>query len=279
MRRAYRIGMPASQRKPTALGELLRYWRRVRKLSQLECALEAEVSARHLSFVETGRSRPGRDMVMRLAEVLDLPLRDRNALLHAAGFAPVYRETGLDDPELAPVRAAIEFLLERHDPYPAVLVDRHWNQLLGNRSAMTVLPRFVRSPEVLAPPINVMSLLFDPRGVRDFVVNWEELAGVLIQRLHREAAHDPGDQRMQALLDEALSAEGVPEDWRTPDLGADHPIMIEMRVRRDDLELGLYSAITTLGTPLDITLQELRLETFLPADVASDRLLRDLVDL
>lgn len=268
--------MAQGHRKPTALGELLRYWRGIRKLSQLDLALEAEVSARHLSFVETGRSKPSREMVLRLAEVLELSLRDRNGLLHASGFAPVYRETRLDDPELAPVRRSIEFLLSRHDPYPAVLVDRHWNQLMGNRAASAIMPRFVKSAEALTPPINTMKLLFDPAGIRPFVVNWEELAGAMVQRLHREVAHDPGDEPMCALLDMALSADGVPDSWRAPDLGAEHPIVVEMRVRRGDLELGLFSAITTLGTPLDITLQELRLETFLPADEQTEQTLRDL---
>jgi transcriptional regulator with XRE-family HTH domain len=267
--------MPARQ--PTAFGELLRYWRGTRKLSQLELALAAEVSARHVSFVETGRSRPSREMVLRLVEVLDLPLRDRNKLLHAAGLAPAFGETDLDSAEMAGVRRSLEFLLDRHDPCPAVVVDRHWNLLLQNRGAAVVLPRFVASPAALAPPINVMRLLFDPNGVRPFIVNWDELAASMVQRLHREAALDPGDDRARVLLETALAA-GVPASWRVPELGADQSPMVEMRLRDGELELALFSAVTTIGTPLDVTLQELRLETFFPVDEASAAALRSLTD-
>jgi transcriptional regulator with XRE-family HTH domain len=255
------------------LGQLLRYWRGVRKLSQLDVALQAEVSARHLSFVETGRAQPSRQMVLLLAEVLDVPLRERNAMLQAAGFVAAYRQTDLDAPELLPVRRSIEFLLERHNPYPAVVVDRHWNLLLQNRAAMVALPRFIANPGAFSPPVNVMRLLFHPDGARPFIANWDEIAGVMIQRLAREAVAAT-DEPTRALLEEALGTEGMPARFSAVDLGSAPPLVVPMRFVRDQMTLSLFSAITTLGTPQDITLQELRLETFFPADEPSDELLR-----
>jgi transcriptional regulator with XRE-family HTH domain len=252
-------------------GTLLRSWRQARHFSQLDLAGEAEVSARHISFLETGRAQPSRDMVMRLADVLDVPLRERNALLQAAGFAAGYRQTELSAPELAAVRRSLEFLLERHAPYPAVLVDRHWNLRLANRPAMVLLPRFVDAA-ALQPPINVVRLLFRADGFRPHVVNWDEVAASLVDRLHREATLAATDPEARALLDEAL-ATGAKAD---PRAAPAQPI-IPIHLRRGDLELRIFSAITTLGTPADVTLQELRLETFFPADEASDAALRKLV--
>lgn len=266
--------MPARQATP--FGALLRSWRGARKLSQLDLATEAGVSARHLSFLENGRARPSREMVLLLAEVMAVPLREQNALLQAAGFAAAYGETDLDAPEMAAVRASIRFLLDRHEPYPAVLLDRHWNVVMTNRGGTALLSGFVLSPAALQPPVNVMRLLFRPDGARSFIVNWDELAAAMIQRLHREAALAARDDRAHALLAEALAAD-VPADWRTPRLGADQPVLVPMRLARDGLEVALFSAITTLGTPLDVTLQELRLETFFPADDESEAALRALV--
>lgn len=258
-------------------GSLLRYWRGARNMSQLAVATEAEVSTRHVSFIETGKSTPSRDMVLLLAEVLEVPLRDRNALLQAAGYAPQYRETSLGAPELQPIRRSIEFMLEHHNPYPAVLVDRHWNMQMQNHAAAALLPHFVADPSAFVPPINVMRMVFHPAGLRPFIVNWNELASSLVQRLHAEAVLTT-DEGLHALLDELLSAEGVPDNWRVPDYSADHPVIIPTHVRRDDLELRLFSAITTLGTPLDITLQELRIETFFAADEQTHETIHALVD-
>ncbi len=267
--------MPA--RKPSPFGSLLRYWRGARKQSQLAVALEAGVSARHLSFLETGRARPSRDMVLLLADVLEVPLRERNALLSAAGFAHAYRETALWDPAMATVRRSIEFLLSRHEPYPAIVVDRRWDVQLMNAAATRVFGAFV-DPASLAPPINAMRILFEPGGLRPYIVNWHEFAAIVVQRLHREAMASASDEDAQALLAEALAADGVPEDWRTPDLDAVPSVVAHMRARKGDLDLSLFSAITTLGTAIDITLNELRIETFFPADDATDAALRALAD-
>jgi len=242
----------------------------------LQLAVEADVSSRHVSFMETGRSKPSRQMVVQIAEVLEVPLRERNALLQAAGFAPLYRQSDLDGSELASVRQSLEFLLERHNPYPAVVVDRHWNLLLQNRASSQILPKFVESPAALVAPVNVMQLLFRADGLQPSVANWVELSSAMIGRLQREAAADPGDHETRALLEEALTAEGVDENSHVPDLGSMTPATAEMRLQRGDLTLGLFSAITTLGTPFDITLQELRLETFFPVDAASEDVVRSL---
>jgi transcriptional regulator with XRE-family HTH domain len=242
-------------------------------MSQLDVAVTAGVSARHLSFVETGRAQPSREMVLLLADVLEVPLRERNALLQAAGFAPGYRETDLGDAELGPIRRSLEFLLERHEPCPAVVCDRGWNLRMQNAAAIRLL-RAIVDPATIAPPLNIMRMVFAADGFRPYIVNWPELAGSLIQRLHREAlAH--GDDEAGDLLDMAL-ASGVPSGWRTVDLGAAPAAIVPMHLRKGDLELRLFSALTTLGTPLDVTVQELRLETFFPADPASEQTLRRL---
>ena len=261
----------------TPFGHLLRYWRDARRMSQLDVALAAQVSARHISYVETGRAQPSRDMVLLLVDVLDVPLRERNTLLQAAGYAPRFRESPLDAPALESVRKSIDFMLEHHKPYPAVLVDRHWNLLSQNRASAVLMTRFIADRAVLRRPFNVMRTLFEPGGLRPFVVNWEELAAAMIQRLHREAALSGPDDGAASLVDELLAIDGVPADWRKPDYAREHPVIIAMHLKREDLELKLFSAITTLGTPLDVTLQELRIETFFPADPETDQVIRRLV--
>jgi transcriptional regulator with XRE-family HTH domain len=173
---------PLRERAGGHVGPLLRHWRAARRVSQLDLALDADVSSRHLSFVETGRAQPSREMVLRLAEALEVPLRERNALLLAAGYAPLYRETDLGAPEMVEARLAVEFILAKQEPYPAIVVDRHWNLLLANPSTHRFLALFLPGPP--AGPVNVMRLMFDPRGVRPFVENWEEVARHLVERLH-----------------------------------------------------------------------------------------------
>jgi transcriptional regulator with XRE-family HTH domain len=272
---AARQGGGYRRRMRPRFGELLRTWRQARKRSQLDVAIAADISARHLSFLETGRSQPSREMVVLLAEVLDVPLRERNALLDAAGFAHRYRESGLDAPEMAPVRRSLAFLLERHEPYPAIVCNRRWDLLLANQAATRMVAHFVApGARALAAPPNVMRLLFAPDGFRPHVVNWRELASVMVQRLHREAlAHADDDAR--ALLDLALTSD-VPADWRAPDLELAPSPIVPMHVKKGDLELRLFSALTTLGTAVDVTAHECRLETFFPADEATEQALRRL---
>jgi transcriptional regulator with XRE-family HTH domain len=262
------VAAPEHQRAVSPVGELLRHWRRARGLSQLGLALEAGTTPRHLSFVESGRSQPSRAMVLRLARVLDVPLRERNRLLLAAGYAPLYRETGLAGDESAQVRAALARMLRRHEPYPAVVMDRHWNVLDANGAASGFFGWLLgdRPP---GTPANVIRLMFDPAGLRPFVSNWDAAADALIQRVHREAIGGVPDPETLALLDEVLSLPGVPPAWRVPDLHAVPVPVVPVEFEKAGLALSYFSTVTTLGTPQDAMLQEIRIESFFPADEAT----------
>jgi transcriptional regulator with XRE-family HTH domain len=248
------------------VGALLRRWRGARRLSQLALALQADVSSRHLSYVETGRSQPSREMVLRLADALEIPLRERNALLVAAGYAPRYFETGLAAPEMAQVRSAIELILKHQEPYPAFLLDRHWNILMANQSA----PRCTRFLLGAAPTeSNMMRLCLHPNGLRPVLVNWEETAGDLIRHLHDQIAASPSDERAHALLAEVLAYPGIPERWRLREIGAPTTPLLTTIFRKGDVELRFFSTLTTFGTPHDVALEELRIECSFPADEAT----------
>jgi transcriptional regulator with XRE-family HTH domain len=256
------------------VGELLREWRAARRLSQLDLALDAGMSARHLSCVETGKAQPSRDMIARLADALEMPLRERNALLMAAGYAPKYPETALGTPELAQVRRAIEFILEQQEPYPAFLLNRRWDVLMANRAAMRV-NSFVLRGRVSAHT-NMLRQIFDPADLRGVVVNWEDVAGNLIRHLHNEVAAAPSDVAARALLDEVLSYPGVPARWRTRELGAAPSPLLTTVFRQDGREISFFSTITTFGTPRDVTLDELHIECCFPVDDATAEFCRAL---
>jgi transcriptional regulator with XRE-family HTH domain len=189
-------------------GVLLRRWRAARRVSQLDLALDADISTRHLSCVETGRAQPSREMVLRLAEALQVPLRERNALLLAAGYAPLYLHTGLDTLELEAAHRAVAFLMAQHEPYPVLVVDRYWNTLRMNAGAKRFLALFPGSDSVT--PRNEVRLVFHPQGLRPFIENWESVAARIIQRVHREAAANPSDETMKRFLEELLSYPDVP---------------------------------------------------------------------
>ena len=259
-------------------GELLRHWRLARRLSQLTLATEAEVSARHLSFLETGRTQPSREMVLRLAGVLEVPMREQNVLLTAAGYAPMYRETSLGAPELSQVRRALGFMLAQQEPFPALVVDRHWNMLMQNEAARRLFGLFLdpeETAQVPGPP-NAVRLTFHPHGLRRYIANWEDLAGPLIQQIHRETVGGTPDEGTRRLLDELLAYPGVPSRWRTADAKAQSAPFLSLDLRKGDLTLRFFTTIATLGTPQDITLQELRVECFFPADGATEELARRL---
>jgi transcriptional regulator with XRE-family HTH domain len=249
-------------------GELLRHWRRARHLSQLALAGEASTTQRHLSFIESGRSQPSREMLLRLARILDVPIRERNQLLLAAGYAPLYRETGLADEQAAQVRAALERILTAHEPYPAVVMDRYWNVITANSAAGAFFGWLLGAREVGEPP-NVIRLMFDPRGLRPHVANWDAAAEALLQRVHREAVGGVPDHETLALLDQALAYPGVPPEWRTPDFRSPPLPVVPVEFEKDGLALSYFSTVTTLGTPQDALLQEIRLESFFPADEAT----------
>jgi transcriptional regulator with XRE-family HTH domain len=257
---------------PTHVGLLLREWRAVRRLSQLDLALEAGVSARHLSCVETGKARPSRDMITRLADTLDVPLRERNALLVAAGYAPQYPETALGTPELARVRQAIEFILEQQEPYPAFVLNRHWDILMANRAALRVNGYVMRGRA--SAHTNMIRQIFDPDDLRVAVANWDEVAGDLIHHLHQEVAASPSDLVARALLDEVLGYPGVPARWRRRELGVAPRPLLTTVLHRDRQELRFFSTITTFGTPRDVTLDELHIECCFPGDDATAELCR-----
>ena len=256
------------------VGELLRGWRDRRRLSQLELALESGISARHLSFVENGRSAPSRETVLRLAEELDLPLRERNDLLLAAGYAPVYSEAALDSPELASVRAAVRQVLRGHEPYPAVAVDRGWN-LLDANSGVALLTEGV-AEELLAPPANVLRASLHPDGMAPRILNLGEWRAHLLGRLRRQVAltADPALSRLLAELRSYPSGGSEPE-VEVPGPG---DIVVPLRLRHGGRELSFFSTVTTFGTPLDVTVSELALESFFPADPGTASVLRGLSD-
>ena len=249
-------------------GMHLRHWRQRRRLSQLDLAQEAEVSTRHLSYVETGRAAPSREMVLRLAERLEVPLRERNALLMAAGFAPMYRQRGLDDPALASARRAVELVLKGHEPYPALAIDRHWNLVAHN--ALVPLLMAGASPELLEPPINVLRLSLHPDGIARNIANLAQWRGHLLERLHQQIVAT-GDAVLQSLRDELAA-------YPVGDTGADAStaggellsgVVLPFRFRGPNGLLSFISTTTIFGTPVDVTLQELAVESFFPADAAT----------
>ena len=279
MDQARPAGRKAQDGAESAFGPLLRQWRARRRMSQLDLAAEAEISSRHLSFIETGRAGPSREMVRLLAQVLDVPLRDRNALLTAAGYAPIYRETRLEAPAMAQARRALDFILRQQEPYPALVLDRHWNVLDVNEGSARVQRAFLDSAAVaeLGPP-NAMRLMFHPRAFRPHIVNWEATAASLIQWLHRDALSGFADSETRALLQELLSYPDVPRHWRTLDVEASTAPFLPIEFSKDELSLRYFTTLTSLGTPHDITLQELRIECFFPADEATEAASRRLAD-
>lgn len=276
MLRAVDYVTPQPSRFAAQVGALLREWRAARRWSQLDLALEAGVSARHLSCVETGKSQPSRDMVARLADALEMPLRERNALLVAAGYAPKYPESALGTPELAQVRRAIECILRQQEPYPAFVLNRRWDVLMANDAAQRV-NRFVMHGRASAHA-NMIRQIFDPDDLRPAVANWEEVAGNLIHHLHGEVAAAPSDAAARALLDEALAYPGVPARWRMRDLDTAPQPLLTTVLRRDDRELRFFSTITTFGTPRDVTIDELHIECCFPMDEATTELCRSLAE-
>ncbi|MEV6414118.1 helix-turn-helix transcriptional regulator [Kribbella sp. NPDC051718] len=238
------------------VGELLRQWRHRRQLSQLDLAIAADVSARHVSLVETGKSQPSAEMVLRLAEQLDVPLRERNVLLLAAGFAPRYAESPLDSIALSAARTAVERVLHAHEPYPALAFDRHWDIVMTNRAVDPFLTGV--APELREPPMNLLRLGLDPRGLAALVVNRDDVRTVFRSRVRRQLAAAP-DARLTALYEELLA----PGDTAEP---VEAEVVIPMIIRIDGVELRMFSTITTFGTPLDLTLDELAVESYYPAD-------------
>jgi transcriptional regulator with XRE-family HTH domain len=252
-------------------GALIRDWRRRRRLSQLEVSLEAAVSARHLSFIETGRSKPSRELLLHLAEHLEVPLRERNAILLAGGYAPVFPESSLDDPEMTPVRAALDKILAGHAPYPALIVDRRWDLVARNEPAAALMAGV--DPKLLEPPVNVYRLSLHPDGLAPRIVNFAAWSEHLLARLHRQLALAP-DPEVAVLYEELRTYPGV-----TSVSAADHDtasmLFVPLELDAGGPEpLRFFSTVATFGTALDITLAELSIESFYPADAATAAALR-----
>jgi transcriptional regulator with XRE-family HTH domain len=251
----------------------LRWWRRHRGLSQLDLAGISEISQRHLSFMELGRASPSREMVMRLAAALDVPLRQHNALLISAGFAPVWRQTDLAAPELGEIRKALDYMLAQQEPFPAVAVDRHWNLLQSNAGAVRLV-EFLVGPLAPDTPINLADALVAPDVLRPYLVNWADVTGYFIRSVEADAGAD-GTAETAALLERLLSYEGAREAVKAPiDERAMTPVLA-MHFRKGKTDLRLFTTIATLGTPQDITLQELRVECFFPMDDETAGILRE----
>lgn len=256
-----------------SVGDGLRKWRTRRRLSQLELACEAEISARHLSFLETGRSRPSRDMILRLSEHLAVPLRERNLLLLAAGFAPLFKERDLDDPALEQARAAIDLVLSGHEPYPALAIDRHWTLVAANRMVTAMMAGI--APALLEPPVNVLRASLHPEGLAPRIVNLGAWRHHILSRL-RQQIDTSADQVLLDLHDELASFPAPSTAAPKPDYGG---VVVPLRLETDMGALSLFGTTTVFGTPIDITLSELAIEAFYPADPETAERLRRIAGL
>lgn len=243
---------------------LLRYWRTRRGLSQLELALESDVSARHLSFLESGRARPSEEMLLRLFGVMSVPLSDQNHALTAAGFEPRFLAPPAD--ALSPeVDRALSQMMAQHEPYPLAVLAIDGVILRQNRGATRLFQTFIASPEALPDPVNLFSVLFDPRLMRPYILDWDSLARSITSRLHREHLHR-GDARLGGVLDGVFAQPGVPREWRQPDFSAEVHPTLQLRLARDDLRVGFLVTLTTFSVPQQVTLDELRIESCFPLD-------------
>jgi transcriptional regulator with XRE-family HTH domain len=260
-------------RSPPDFAARLRWWRRRRGISQLELAGRAEISQRHLSFLELGRAGPSRAMVLRLAAALDVPLRQQNALLLAAGFAPVWRETELAAPELAPVQSALAHILAQQEPFPAVVVDRRWNLLEANAGAVRLV-EFLLGPLPPDVPVNLADALVGPDVLRPFLVNWEDVVAYFVRSVEADAAAD-GSEETTALLERLLAYPGVERVARRTSFEPPSDPVLPMHFKKDETALSLFTTIATLGTPQDVTLEEIRIEGFFPVDQSTADIFRE----
>jgi transcriptional regulator with XRE-family HTH domain len=252
-------------------GGLLRYWRDVRGVSQLDLSLEAGVSQRQISFIESGRSVPGRHTILALAQTLDVPLRERNALLLAAGYAPIYSEAPWNAPEMRSVIRALERMVRQHEPFPAIVMDRHWNVLMTNDAAPRFFNHFI-DMAAREGPRNMLHLIFDPLGMRPFMADWDEVSRSLLQRVYRESVGHVIDDNTKRLLDELLAYPDVPRDWKAHHASSATPTIpvIPLGFVSEGVVLRYFSMVTSVGTPQTVAAQELRLECMFPADDATE---------
>ncbi len=259
---------PNIERPSRQLGPLLRYWRATRGKSQLDLSLDTGVSQRHISFIENGRSVPSRQTLFEIAQALDMPLRERNTLLLAAGYAPIYTEGAWNAPELQSITKALERILRQHEPFPAVVMDRYWNVTITNNAA----PRFFNCFIDMAkrkPPRNLLHLMFDPEGMRPYIANWKDVTAGLLQRVYRESVGRVVDGKTGELLNTLQAYPDVKTDWKKPQSLSTMPY-IPIGFIKDGKTMNFFSLVTTVGAPLSITAQELRMECMFPADEESE---------
>ena len=245
-------------------GSLLRHWREARRYSQLDLALEANVSSKHVSFLETGRNQPSRQMIIRLSNAMDVPLRDRNLMLSAAGFANAYAESPLDAPEVSQADDALNLIMEKHEPYPVIVVDGDWNVVKQNRGSARLAELFLGSSQVES--LNAFEVLFSEQGLQPFVENWESLSSVLLMRLFRETLTAAEDSPKLDLYRRIAAMPATPRRWRTLASQLPSGPTINLTLVKDELRASFFTTVTTFGTPQDVTLQELRIESYFPTD-------------
>jgi len=251
-------------------GSLLRHWRETRRLSQMALSLEANISSKHVSFLETGRNQPTREMILRLSQALEVPMRDRNLLLNCAGFAPAYRESSLDSQFVDQANEAIARILATHNPYPAIVMDADWKMLRQNDGAIALGQTLV--PGAPTEGFNALFLLFDPQGLQPFVTNWEELSAVILMRLYRESLEPTASDRRKHIFNQLLSMPTTPGNWR--EIGSRLPggPTVNMDLEKDGQRYSFFTTLTTFGTAQDITLQEIRIESYFPSNDVTRKL-------
>jgi transcriptional regulator with XRE-family HTH domain len=269
------LSRPAGSRE---LGALLRHWRDLRGTSQLELSSHAGVSQRHISFIESGRSSPGRQTLMDIAQALDVPLRDRNSLLLAAGYAPIYSQAPWNSADMQAVTRALERMLRQHEPFPAVVMDRYWNVLVTNEAAPRFFNCFIDMKKRPSPR-NMLHLMFDPDGMRPHVADWNQVAPMLIHRITRESVGHFTDSKAQELITALLSYPGTKAEWNTPSAVPTTPTLpvIPLGFIHDSAMLRYFSMVTTVGTPQTIAAQELRIECLFPVDESTEALHHELM--
>ena len=268
--------MPLVVGREAGAGQLIRHWRRARGRSQMDLALAAGISARHMSFIETGRSRPGAETLGRLATALEIPGREENVLFDAAGYARRHRPTEFHGPELEHVRSVLRFILDRHVPNSALVFDRDWEIVMAN-SVHHRLVEFLTDGRALDPAIqgNLLRLTFHPSGLRPHIANWDAVGPTLLKRVQREVDEAPSAMGLAALLDEVASYAPMPRPRASE--GIPHDLLLPVHLRKGPLDIQLFSVLSTIGSAIDLTLQELRIESFFPADVESERALKVLL--
>jgi transcriptional regulator with XRE-family HTH domain len=264
-----------SRKKGRLFPAVLKYWRGQRGLSQLDLALAADVSARHLSFLETGRSAPSREMVLRLATALHVPLRHQNEMLAAADFEPQYDEPDIHG-ELPPAIAhALERMMAQHEPFPLAVMNAGFDVLRTNRGGQRLIGRLIAQPEAMSMPLNACRLVFDPKGARPFVKDWERVARQLLARMHREALAQPQNEGLTRLVDELSAYPDVPKDWMAPDFSQPLDPVFSIGFERDGVSLAFLTTLTVFSAPQNVTLEELRIESYYPLDEATERACRE----